>query len=368
MTCPRALPALALALALGGCGSAPVPDPRGPEPTEWVYVTNQDDATVTVFDAATGQVRGTVDLQEVGFAANAKPHHVAVEPDGSFWYVSLIGANAVVKLDASDRVVGRAELEVPGMLALDPSSDRLYVGRSMSAVNPPRSIGVIRRTDMALEEIAVLYPRPHALAASPITGLAYSASLAENRMAIVDAIEEDVELRELPVPAGHEGHEGMGGEMEGMVHTVVDFAVSPDGSTLVATGEMSRELLVFDLSDPWVPRLTHQVPVESRPWHPRFSPDGRWVWFANKGADAVTVVDARSWTVADVIRGEGLAEPHGLAISSDGSTVFVSSNNLQGTVPGGVGTVVVIDAATRAIERVHPVGRNPTGVGGRAWR
>ena len=333
-----------------------------------VYVTNQDDATVTVLDASSARVVTTVDLKELGFSATAKPHHVAVEPDGSYWYVSLIGENTVVKLDARNRVVGRAAFEVPGLLALDPSSDRLFVGRSMSAVNPPQRIGVIDRTDMSVEEIAVFYPRPHALAVAPGTGLAYSASLAENRMGIVDAAAEEVELRELPLPQGHEGHQGMGGEMEGMVHTLVDFAVSPDGRTLVGTGEMSRELLVFDLTDPLAPRITNRVRVDAQPWHPRFSPDGRWVWFANKGADVVTVVDARDWTVAAVVHGDGMAEPHGLAISPDGARVFVSNNNLRGTIPGGRGRVVVIDARTRQIDRVIEVGRNPTGVATRARR
>ena len=323
-----------------------------------VYVANQADATVTILDASTGDVLETVDLTELGFPANSKPHYVIAEPDGSFWYLSLIGANRVLRLDRSNRVVGDAEFEVPGLLALDPDSDRLFVGRSMSAVNPPRRVGVIDRDDMSVEEFDVLYPRPHALAAHPEAPVAYSASLATNQMAVVNAETGDVDVMPL------------GGEPEGQgqagVHTLVQWAVSPDGQRLVGTGEISNLLLVYDVSDPAAPEMIRQVPVEARPWHPVFSEDGRWLWFANKGADAVTVVDTESWTVADVIQGEGLAEPHGLALSPDGERVFVSSNNLRGTYPGGTGTVVVIDAETREIERVHRVGRNAAGVGTRA--
>ena len=336
-----------------------------------IYVTNQDDATVTVLDAGSGEVVETVDLKALGFPATAKPHHVVAEPDGSSWYVSLIGANRVLKLDARNRLVGQAEFEVPGLLALDLESRRLLVGRSMSAVNPPQRIGVIDRDAMTAEEIPVFYPRPHALTTHPAGPLAYSASLAANRMAVVDVAEEHVRVLDLPAPlarhdsASAEPRAGMDG-MDGSVHTLVQWAVSPDGRTLVGTGEMSGELLVFDLSDPADPALVTQLPVTARPWHPVFSPDGRWLWFANKGADAVTVVDTRSWTVAAEVRGDGLAEPHGLAIAPDGRLVFVSSNNLRGGYPGGVGTVVVIDAATRRIRAVHPVGHNPTGVGTRA--
>ncbi|MGH7446871.1 MAG: YncE family protein, partial [Longimicrobiales bacterium] len=55
---------------------------------ELLYVCNQDDATVSIIDMATNRVIRTVDLQRLGFSATAKPHHVAVEPDGSYWYVT----------------------------------------------------------------------------------------------------------------------------------------------------------------------------------------------------------------------------------------------------------------------------------------
>ncbi|HEX9755043.1 MAG TPA: hypothetical protein VGA42_05015, partial [Gemmatimonadales bacterium] len=39
-----------------------------------LYVTNQDDATVSVIDLATHQVVETIDFQKHGFTPNAKPH------------------------------------------------------------------------------------------------------------------------------------------------------------------------------------------------------------------------------------------------------------------------------------------------------
>jgi YVTN family beta-propeller protein len=323
-----------------------------------VYVANQDDATVSVVDAGTLEVVATVDLRGLGFGATSKPHHIAVEPDGTHWYVSLIGANRVLKLDRSNRLVGQAEFEVPGMLALDPRSDLLLVGRSMSAVNPPERIGVIERSSMDIEELPVFYPRPHALTVHPRGAVAYSASLAENSLAVVEPMEEEVGVQAIEAPSGGQHS----------VHTVVQFAVSPDGRTLVGTGEMSGKLLVFDLGDPTEPRLTRQVDVGARPWHPVFSPDGSEVWFANKGANTVSVVETATWTVADVISDEALAEPHGSAFSPDGSHVFISSNNLRDRYPGGKGTLTVIDAATRQVVKVLIVGGNAAGVGTNAPR
>src|SRR5262245_21709629 len=79
--------------------SAPTtaPVPAVVAPTTLLWVCNQNDASVSIVDAATGKVLRTVDLQKLGFSANAKPHHIVVEPDGSFWYVTLIGENKIVK-------------------------------------------------------------------------------------------------------------------------------------------------------------------------------------------------------------------------------------------------------------------------------
>jgi len=47
-----------------------------------LYVTNQDDATVSVIDVGTRKLVETVDLQKIGFGPNAKPHHTPQEADG----------------------------------------------------------------------------------------------------------------------------------------------------------------------------------------------------------------------------------------------------------------------------------------------
>jgi YVTN family beta-propeller protein len=158
---------------------AQVPPPR-------LYVTNQDDATVSIIDAGTRRLIETLDLQPLGFGPNARPHHAQVEPDGSFWYVTLIGAGKVLKLDRENRIVGSVDLEVPGLIALHPAADLLVVARSMSAVNPPRRIALVRRSDMTLlDEYEVVFPRPHALVVDPRGDFVYVGSLGENQLASI---------------------------------------------------------------------------------------------------------------------------------------------------------------------------------------
>ena len=374
---PARILASIAALFLVACASATttatdgVASPRtgsgGPAPAAagWLYVCNQNDASVSVIDMATNRVVRTIDLTTLGFSANAKPHHIAVEPDGSHWYVTLIGDGKIVKLDRNDRVVGQAAFETPGMLALHPTEDAMYVGRSMTAVSPPQRIGIVRRSTMALEELDIFFPRPHAMALSPRTGTVYTASLAVNQMAAVNAAQEKVELL----------------NVEGPQHALMQFAVAPDGRTLAASAELSAQVLFFDISNPMAPRLIESVPVERQPFDPIYTPDGRWIYLGNKAANAITIIDAGTRKVAKVLRGRGIAQPHGAVASPDGRFVYISNNNLgdagqhamhgdttraaaaPATTPPGVGTVVVIDTRTQEIASVIPVGHNASGMG-----
>jgi len=318
-----------------------------------LYVANQADVTVSVIDTKRNEVIATVDLKPLGFGPGAKAHDTAVDPDGQHWYVSLIAGGKVLRFDRDNRLVGSAPFETPGLLRVDPTRDLLFVGRSMAAVNPPQRIGIIDRNSMAIDELDVFFPRPHALAVTPDGHHLFSGSLAGNDLASIDVTSDQVELSHLP----------------GDPNVFVQFAVSPDGHTLIATGQLTGTLLVFDLADPDHPHLTHTVSVNAAPWHPAFSPDGRFVYFGNQGANTVTVVETAHWSVTRVISGPGLAEPHGIAVSPDGHHVYVSNRNLKGEYhPDGgppdarPGTVVVINTDTFEIEKVIEVGHYAAGM------
>ena len=318
---------------------------------ELLYVASQEEVTVAIIDMATNELVETVDLKELGYSQEAKAHHTAVEPDGSYWYVSLIAAGKVLKFDRDNRLVGESDFQAPGMLSLDPTADRLYVGRSMAAVNPPQRVGVITRSTMEIEEVDVFFPRPHALAIDPLGRRFFSGSLGQNSVAYAPLGAEEVDLLNLA----------------GDTHVLVQFAVSPDGRWMVGTGQMTGDLLVFDLSSD-EPELLRSIDVGGQPWHPRFTPDGRSVWVPNQAANRVTVVDPQSWSVTDVIEHPALIEPHGSAASPDGRTVYVSSHNVAGTYrpadgsDGRPGTVVAIDVASREVVAVIEVGRYAAGM------
>jgi DNA-binding beta-propeller fold protein YncE len=333
-----------------------------------LYVCNQDDASVAVIDLETGDVVRTVDLQALGFSANARPHHIAIEPDGSYWYVSLIGEGVVAKLDGNDRLVATASFETPGMLALDAARGRLYVARSMTAVNPPRRIGEIRTSDMTIDEVEIFFPRPHALVLDPRTGTAYTASLGVNQVAAVDAETGRAFLT----------------DVEGPPHALMQFALSPDGRMLAISGEISHTMHFFDLGEnPLEPRHAGFLGVGIQPFDPIFDADGRTVWFGNKVDNTIMAVDVATREIVTVLDDERIREPHGAARSLDGRFILISNSNVREghtlmlardpdhahhqaapaeRVVGGRGSVAIIDAATHALVRVIEVGQNATGI------
>jgi YVTN family beta-propeller protein len=320
-----------------------------------LYVPNQDDATVSIIDPASRRVIRTLDLRRYGVGDNAKPHHVQVESDGSAWYITLIGAGKVLKLDPKGRVLGSADMEVPGLIALHPSKDLMFVGRSMSAVNPPPRMAVIRRSDMAvLDEVDLLFPRPHGIVVHPAGEVVYVASLGTNQIASVGVEQGEVRLLDVP----------------GMAHGFVQAAVSPDGSLLAVTAELTDSLLVFDLADPTAPRLVRGLAMPDGPFEPAFTADGGQIFVTVLNANRVAVVDTEDWSVSVLPEHAGFGQPHGIALSPDGSRMFISNRHQLGGVhdhaggkPTGTGTVVALCVESRQVETVLSVGHYAAGLG-----
>lgn len=354
----------AAALAVAACGGAmgqPGASPAAtPAPAAKLYVVNQGGASIAVIDQQALAVDTVIDLTRMGFSANAKPHHIAVEPDGSYWYVSLIGDGRVLKFNRDNVLLGQVAMETPGLLALDPVHDSLYVGRSMTAVNPPKALGVIQRSTFRLvDEQEVVIPRPHALVVSRDGRWVHTASLAENRIASVETATGRVTLSSIA----------------GAPRSLVQFTVAPDGRTMVAGGELSNTMLVWQ---PGTPPLepVREFPVGGKPWDPVFSPDGSRVYVTLLADNAVAEIDPATGRVLRTFT-ERLAQPDGLIMRRDGRYLFVANRNTGAAKPGQSGHdmhgmegmssdhgwLAVIEVATGKTIATLMLGASPTGMG-----
>jgi DNA-binding beta-propeller fold protein YncE len=360
----RSLVALLLLGTMSAAGQAPARSPR-PSDGAKLYITNQTGASITVVDQARLTVDTVIDLTQLGFSANAKPHHVTVERDGSFWYATLIGDGKVLKFDRANHLVGQVSMATPGLIYLDPVHDSLYVGRSMTAPNPPKSLAVIKRSSFTMvEEQEIQIPRPHALAATRDGKWVHTASLAENTFASVETATGRVTLTTIP----------------GDFRSLVQFTMSPDGKWMVAGGELSNTVLLFDMTKapPYTP--VKEIKVGAKPWDPVFSRNGKLAYFSLFADSTVAEVDLAAGKVTRTLGGKSLMNPYDMILRADGKYLFVVNQNVGVTKPGasahdnmpgmagmpaapGMGWLSVIDVATGKVVKTLPLGPSPTGMG-----
>jgi DNA-binding beta-propeller fold protein YncE len=159
-------------------------------------------------------------------------------------------------------------------------------------------------------------------------------------------------------------------DVPGSPHGFVQLAVSPDGKLLAATAELTDSLLIFDLSRSGAPRLLRGLGMPDGPFEPVFTPDGRTIFVTALNANRVAAVDTRDWSVVVLPENAGYGQPHGIALSPDGSHVFVGNRHQAGGVhdhaggkPTAPGTVVSICVASRSVDTVLSVGNYAAGLG-----
>lgn len=336
---------LVLLAACSGHGVAPAASPAPADAGSIkLYVTSQGNAKVSVIDEASLTIDTTIDLTRMGFSAKSKPHTAIAERDGSAWYVTLITDGRVLKFDRNNRLIGQVEMETPGLMALDHAHDSMFVGRSMTAVNPPKSIGVIRRSDFTkIDEQDVPYARPHAIAVTHDGATVYSASLAQNRIGAISTATGRVAFV----------------DQSGAPRTLVEFAISPDGRTMVASAEMTGTALVYDLTSATPLKPLREFVVGGKPWHPSWAPDGKHAYFPLLADNAVAEVDPFAGKVTRRFT-EEFAQPHGSVVAANGKYLFISNRN---TAAGTDGWVSVVDLSNGHTIKRLMLGLSPAGMG-----
>jgi YVTN family beta-propeller protein len=131
-----------------------------------------------------------------------------------------------------------------------------------------------------------------------------------------------------------------------------DFSI--DGTFAIFTCEFNGGLVKVDL----VARKVMGYLTLARRGMPqdiRVAPDGKLFYVADMMADGVHVVDGETFTKVEFIK-SGVGS-HGLYPSRDGTKLYVANrgiNKIHG-VPGGKGSVSVVDFATRKVEANWPI-------------
>src|SRR6266852_3362758 len=185
-----------------------------------VFVTNEKSDDVTVIDAATRTVVGTIRVGK-------RPRGVAVSPDGRRVYVSNSNSDSVSVIDARDLTVLTtvpAGLDPEG-LTLDKAGTRLYVVNENElavTVLDVASMSVVQKIEVGKEpETAVLSPDGRWVVVSNETS---------NDVYVIETATNTV-VKKIPVPKNPRG-----------------MRFTPDSRRLFVASEQAHEISVIDVA------------------------------------------------------------------------------------------------------------------------
>ena len=306
-------------------------------------VSNMNDHTATVLDAATGRVRATLPTGE-------GPHEVAISRDGRTALVSNYGVRGKPGSTITVIDVGRAA--VARTLTLDgfqrPHGMAFLPGDSLVAVTAEAGQALLLvdvRDGRVTDTLATRGRASHMVALTAAGDRAYVANIADGTVSAIDVTGRD-STRLIRVGRQPEG-----------------IAVAADGSSLWVGSNQDSVVFVID------PRrgvATDTLRGFGMPYRMAVSPDGRLAVISDPVQAQIRIVavpgrvvrhtiDVPADSLVPTAEVPGSPSPEGVAISRDGRWAFVT---LQGR-----NRVATVDLQRGVITALAPTGTWSDGVG-----
>ena len=269
-----------------------------------VYVTNQNDGSVSVINPATNTVVATI----AGFSA---PRGVAVSPDGTRAYVTNLTTNNVSVINtATNTVVATIGVGTsPEAVAVTPDGTRAYVPNSNSS-----NVSVINTATNTVVGAIPVGGSPVAVAFSPDGTRTYVADTASGRVSVINTATNTV-VTTVNVGANPQG-----------------VAVSPDGTRAYVANLISNNVSVINTATNTV---VATITGLNNPAGVVFSPDGTRAYVTNNGGGNVSVIDTATNTIlgAPIPTGNN---PIFLGTCSNGNALLASGLTFKANTSGAL--------------------------------
>ena len=280
------------------------------------------------------------------------PHHVAVAPDATSYYVSIAHGTpfgSLWKLDAHSHVpLGRAQVELfPTTISLTPDGQFAFVANSDFHGDHPRSnvISVVHTPTMTKITDVPACDMPHGVKVNHAGNRAYVTCMHSDEVLEIDVATLAISRR-ARVGAGH--------SRAGTACSPTYVSVSRDDTRLYLACNHSNTMQVWDAL---ALRPVKELSVGAGAYNVEPSPDGRTIIVSNKKAQSISRIDARTLTeTARIPTSKKLV--HGVAYSPDSRLAYVTSESI-GIDPGAVD---VIDIAARKVVSSISISGQPTGI------
>ncbi|MFQ3623115.1 MAG: YncE family protein [Acetobacteraceae bacterium] len=306
------------ALALGAPSQGPSRAAASAPPRGLVYVLDSRDATVSVIDAARGEVVKRIPTLR-------EPHHLVYTPDRSEIVLGDSAGNEFLFLDPA-RAEATRSLRISNPYHLMYSPD----GRWLTVASLRRNQVDLYRADVSLVHRLAMPRMPSHIAWSADGRITYVTLQGTNDLVAVEAESARVLWRQ---PTGD---------------TPAGIVLAAGGELLVANmGEDNLSVI-----DPETGATIRRIRTGAGAHNVFPSPDGLFLYVTNRVAGTISALDSESFAVLQSFRAPGA--PDCLDFSPDGRQLWFTQR-----VGNRVG---VLDVETGALLAQIRVGRSPHGI------
>jgi len=295
-----------------------------------MYVVNEVSNSVSVVDLANLNTVAEV-------STGTRPHHVNVDPQGRYFYVTVLFTEQsddllqIFDVNTNAFVASVITGHQPAQVVPDHTGDRLYVSNEAAS-----TLSVISVPEFKVVETVKLKGRgPHGHVVTPDGRFVLTPNSRSGDVSMVDLAHHQVDRIELPSGA-----------------RPMAMGITSDGKHAYVADVGLNQVYRIDVAQKTV---VASLPVGKNPMQATVHPTRRVLYVPCMGSAAVYKVDLDDWRVEKVIPvGAG---PVSVAYRADGRYVYVT---LSGEKPKG--RVAVIDTETDAVQSTFPVEDAPIGI------
>ncbi len=299
-------------------------DDRNPQDIHKAYVTLQGQDKIVVLDINEGEVLKYIDVDFTN--TSDMPHYIVIDEIQNYWYCTLISSGYVLKFDLqTDELVDSVHIgNMPALMALDETSQYLYISRFMPMMGLSTSSQLVHKIDTqnmnVVGTVNVGADSPHGIALSSDGETLWVSS---NQASHFFKIETDRigELNYQPqnfrigsdVPSSYEINDGF--------YNALELELSQDDSRLYVSCSNKMQVRVFDTATG--DSLT-SITTGVMPWHLKLSDDGEKLFVVNRMANSVTIFNQLTSEIK-TLTDDSMNLLHGCALSEDGELLVVTS-------------------------------------------
>jgi YVTN family beta-propeller protein len=287
---------------------------------------------------STASTTAQADSVDATITVGTTPYDVAINPSGTFAYVSNYGSDTVSKIDLATNTVAATIIvgDGPWGLAINPLGTFAYVSNDQN--------GTVSKIDLATNTVVTtitVEQWPWYVGINPAGTFAYVTNRSNNIVSKIDLATNAVTSFTIPNPScGFPCNSNFG------------VAFNSDATFAYVSGPDKGTVAKINLNDNSV---VNTITVGSSPRGLAINPSGTFAYVSNYASNNVSKIDLATNTVVATIPVGSL--PYGLAIDPAGTFAYVSNRGSTGP-----GSVSKIDLATNTVAATIPVGSLPYGV------